>query len=113
MSFVFWLPALCGALHVTEEFFWPGGFLDWFRTYRPENAFLHIVGTWRTQRHAPGLITGVLLNLPLCIGGFWYFLIDGDASFSLAATSLVVGASFDLWSNLGHRARSALMKRDP
>ena len=35
-------------LHVTEEFFWPGGFADWDRKYRPEIAAsitsrLHIV----------------------------------------------------------------------
>ena len=159
MSFVFWLPALCGTLHVTEEFFWPGGFPEWFRAYRPENrlsftrgfaiainglmlavagvlgwmgpewsrglsmwlilatilganAFLHIIGTWRTRRYSPGLITGVLLNLPLCIWGFWHFLGNGDASFQLAATSLALGVSFDFWSNLTHRARSTLIERN-
>ena len=159
MSFVFWLPVLCGALHVCEEFVWPGGFSEWFRAYRQENrrsftrgyaitinglmlaaggvlgwmgpgwsrglslwlvlaailaanAFLHIIGTWRTRRYTPGLVTGVLLNLPLGIWGFWHFLGTGEASFQLAATSLVLGASYDIWSNLSHRARSALMARN-
>ena len=39
MSVPFWLAyGLFGAavLHITEEFFWPGGFRDWYRRYRPE-----------------------------------------------------------------------------
>ena len=44
-------------------------------------AFLHIIGTWRTRRCAPGLVTGVLLHLPLGIWGFWHFLVTGQASF--------------------------------
>ena len=36
--FVLWLPCVCVALHVFEEFFWPGGFLAWHRTYRPDLA---------------------------------------------------------------------------
>ena len=158
MSFVYWLPVICATLHVIEEFFWPGGFPQWFRAYRPENrlsftrgfaiaangillaagvvlgwlgphwsrglsvwliiaailganALLHIVGTWRTQRYSPGLITSVLLYLPLCIGGYAYFIGSGTASLGMAATSFAIGASYDIWSNLSHRARSATMKR--
>lgn len=37
MSFVYWMPAIAGALHVIEEFLWPGGFSVRFRAYRPEN----------------------------------------------------------------------------
>lgn len=36
--FVFWLPCACVALHVFEEFVWPGGFLAWHRIYRPDLA---------------------------------------------------------------------------
>jgi len=36
--FVFWLPGACVALHIFEEFVWPGGFLAWHRTYRPDLA---------------------------------------------------------------------------
>ena len=36
--FVLWLPSVCVALHVFEEFAWPGGFLAWHRTYRPDLA---------------------------------------------------------------------------
>ena len=38
MNAIFWLPAICVAMHMTEEFIWPGGFSAWFRAYRTENA---------------------------------------------------------------------------
>jgi hypothetical protein len=159
MNLVYWLPAICAALHVVEEFFWPGGFPEWFRAYRPENrlsftrafafganvillgacavlgwlgpdwsrglslwlilaailganALLHIVGTWRTRRYSPGLVTGVSLYLPLCIGGYAYFIGSGKASLAMAAVSFAIGASYDIWSNLSHRARSVAMGRN-
>jgi hypothetical protein len=33
---LFWLPLPAAALHIIEEFFWPGGFAPWYRAYRPE-----------------------------------------------------------------------------
>jgi hypothetical protein len=35
---VYWLPFVCATLHIFEEFVWPGGFLEWYRSYRPEIA---------------------------------------------------------------------------
>lgn len=35
---VSWLPLMAVALHLVEEFAWPGGFADWYRAYRPERA---------------------------------------------------------------------------
>lgn len=35
---VLWLPCACVALHIFEEFVWPGGFLAWHRNYRPDLA---------------------------------------------------------------------------
>jgi hypothetical protein len=33
-----WLPLCAVTLHIVEEFLWPGGFGDWYRSYRPERA---------------------------------------------------------------------------
>lgn len=38
MSVLPWLPLLFAALHIAEEFVWPGGFADWYRRYRPDLA---------------------------------------------------------------------------
>ena|SRR5215831_17423875 len=31
-----WAPLVAAMLHIVEEFFYPGGFADWDRAYRPE-----------------------------------------------------------------------------
>lgn len=38
MALIYWLPFTAAALHVVEEFVWPGGFLAWHRSYRPDIA---------------------------------------------------------------------------
>ena len=34
MSWIWWAPLAAAALHIVEEFFWPGGFPEWDRAYR-------------------------------------------------------------------------------
>ena len=35
---IIWMPLLAAALHIVEEFVWPGGFAAWYHAYRPEIA---------------------------------------------------------------------------
>lgn len=149
-QFIFWLPGLCVALHIFEEFVWPGKFLAWYRVYRPEiaasitprfavsanallvaavvvlgfmgpawsrgmslwltlaallaaNAVFHFWGALRTHRYSPGVATGVLLYVPLCVWGFWHFLQNQDATLELAVISLLIGGSYQFWSTQIHR----------
>ena len=37
-SWIWWAPFCAAVLHITEEFFWPGGFPEWDRMYRPHIA---------------------------------------------------------------------------
>ena len=55
----------------------------------------------------PGLVTGLLLNPPLCMRRFVHFARTREPSPPMAATSLAIGASYDIRSDLSHRARSA------
>ena len=124
MNLFYCLPLLCILLHVCEEFAWPGGFLDWYRQYRPDlapsltvrfvvivntllilfalwlavagptsprgvsgwivlaaalacNGVFHVRGTVLSRRYSPGLLTVVLLYLPLAVSGCWYFVVHG------------------------------------
>ena len=43
MNWLFGAPLAAVCLHITEEFFLPGGFADWDRRYRP--AFAHSITT--------------------------------------------------------------------
>jgi hypothetical protein len=132
MKILYWLPAICVGLHVFEEFVWPGGFLPWYRAYRPElaasltvrfiiivnvllllfalllaafganssrgvsawlalmaalacNGIFHVRGMIRSKQYSPGVATGVLLYIPLCAWGYWFFVAGGfktEAAFS-------------------------------
>lgn len=153
MRLVFWLPGICVALHIFEEFIWPGKFLAWYRAYRPEiatsisprfaivgnavlaaavlvlgltgptwsrglslwfilaallagNAIFHALGALRMRRYSPGMLSGMLLYLPLCIWGFWYFIGNQDVTLRFALVSFVIGASYQFWSMRIHHGLS-------
>jgi hypothetical protein len=38
MNWLYAAPFVAACLHITEEFFWPGGFAEWDRRYHPEFA---------------------------------------------------------------------------
>ena len=38
MSWIWWAPLVAVGAHIVEEFFWPGGFAEWDRAYRPAYA---------------------------------------------------------------------------
>jgi hypothetical protein len=70
------------------------------------NAVFHVVGSFQTRRYSPGVVTGVLLYVPLAIYGFVYFLRTGQASLPTALAALAIGGSYHLWSSLAHAQRA-------
>jgi uncharacterized protein with HXXEE motif len=169
VTWLWWAPLAAAALHIGEEFVYPGGFAAWDRAYRPEysgsitpglhvvvnalllaacatvgiagmpggaiavggvrfrsaipaalaapawlamtallfsNALYHLAGTIKTKRVSPGLRTGLLLYVPLALGGSWYFLGTGQLSVLGLVVSASIGGSYHLWASLGHRWRS-------
>jgi hypothetical protein len=157
ISFVRWLPLCAVALHLVEEFAWPGGFGAWYRWYRPEraasvttgflvrinalfvvmalaagllglrpygvalwlvvasiaaaNGVFHLWATLRRRRYTPGLVTGVLVYLPLAAWGFWYFASTRLAPVSVLIQALAIGPAYHLFSAWNHRRRAARMAR--
>ena len=157
MTWLFWAPLTAATLHIGEEFLWPGGFLDWYRHYRPQiansltirfavivngillllclvaallgssprgvalwltvvavllsNVGFHVMAGIRTRAYCPGLVTAVLLYLPLGLFGYWYFLRSGLSSIGTAVTALLLGASYPVLSLLNHRCREADRRR--
>lgn len=155
MRWVSWVPFGAVGLHILEEFVWPGGFLAWYHTYRPQvaasltprfvvtvnslllgfaalagalgptaqgvavwltvaaitsiNGVWHGQATLRGRRYSPGVITGVLLYLPMAIGGYVYFIHSGQASVANAAVAGGLGASYWIYSE----GRKMLRARAP
>jgi hypothetical protein len=71
------------------------------------NVGFHIMAVLRTGAYSPGVVTAVLLYLPLGIYGFRYFIHARLASTGTAAAALLVGFSYPIWSQWNHRRRSA------
>lgn len=68
-----------------------------------ENAVWHIHGAIRTREYSPGLVTGVVLYLPLLMGGLWYFLGVRGASLGIVLVGCVIGATYQFLSDFLHR----------
>lgn len=67
------------------------------------NAGFHILGAIRMQDYSPGVATGLLLYIPLCAWGFWYFLENKYATPEFALVSFLIGGSYQFWSMRIHR----------
>lgn len=70
------------------------------------NALFHVVGTIRTRRRSPGLVTAVVLYVPMAIVGYWQFIGSGEASWGIAIAAGLVGGSYHLWASLIHKIRA-------
>jgi hypothetical protein len=155
---IWWAPLAAAALHIVEEFFYPGGFAEWDRAYRPairdsitprfhfwinagllllcaqvgllgrlestpdasfgiaawlalaalliSNTVFHIVGTVRTRRRSPGVVTGLALYVPMATFGYWTFIRSGRIGIPAAIAAALIGGSYHLWAALAHNARA-------
>jgi len=149
---LFWLLPLSVILHITEEFVYPGGFRQWYQSYKPSiassitirflvsvntilvivsiipiligpnpqgialwltvvailfsNSLFHIVGSIKSRNYCPGVITSVILYIPISLSGYWYFLSTEQASMGTAIFAFVLGSSYQWWSLYNHRRRS-------
>ena len=72
------------------------------------NGMWHLRAAVTTRSYSPGVVTGLSLYVPLAAYGYFRFLRDGQASFSTAAAALLIGASYQLWSNAFHGRRARL-----
>jgi Protein of unknown function with HXXEE motif len=69
------------------------------------NAVFHIIGTIQSRRYSPGLITGVLLYMPLALFGGWRFIHGGGMPVLTAVAAVAVGGSYHVWASIGHGLR--------
>ncbi len=55
---------------------------------------------------ANGFVTGIVLYLPIAVGGYVYYVREGYASVTTAIVACLVGASSTLWVGKAlHRLR--------
>ena len=70
------------------------------------NAIFHIIGAIQTKRYSPGMISGIVLYIPLAIYGFAHFLRSGQASMGTALLAFAIGGSYHFISFANHRRRA-------
>jgi Protein of unknown function with HXXEE motif len=70
------------------------------------NGVFHVYGSMASHTYSPGTITGVSLYLPLAIYGFWHAQASGGASTGTAVIALILGGSYQFWSNANHSRRA-------
>ena len=75
------------------------------------NAVFHVIGSVRTRSRSPGVVTGVVLYVPLALYGYWWFLASNRVSPAAALGAAVVGGTYHLWAKLIHRARAGRQAR--
>ncbi len=137
--------------HVTEEFLYPGGFIEWYKQFRPAlaegikpgyivwinslmvavcilpvyfgprqgdginiwycvsaiaavNACFHIIGVFALKRYSPGVVTGVLLYVPLFVYGSWYLLSSNQLRPTTAVIFFGVAVAYHVIADKGHKA---------
>jgi hypothetical protein len=70
------------------------------------NAVFHIRGAVRTGKYSPGVVTSVVLYIPIAAYGYWYFLSSEKTSIEQALASFAVGVFYWLFSSFNHRRRA-------
>jgi hypothetical protein len=86
----------------------PGGVSGWLTlaALLASNAVFHLVGAVRTRRYSPGMVTGLLLYIPMAVYGFAHFLSTHQASTATAVIAAAIGGSYHLWSAMAHARRA-------
>ena len=74
------------------------------------NGLIHLMGSLRARRYAPGLITGVLLYIPLGIMAYSFFLNSGELSESQAIISVLLGLAYQIVP-VGYLGLASVLKR--
>lgn len=153
-ALAWWLagPLIAASFHVFEEFVYPGGFRQWYASYRPEiasslsvrylvvvnaimlavcaliavagpspngaanwfvitsilfwNAVFHIRAVIRMRRYSPGVITSIVLYIPLAVFGSFNLLQQGLVPWVIAAGCFAMGSFYHLFSLRNHRRRA-------
>jgi hypothetical protein len=70
------------------------------------NAIFHIIGAVQSKRYSPGMISGMVLYIPLAVYGFIHFVMNGQASIATALVALLLGGSYHFFSSANHRRRA-------
>ena len=72
------------------------------------NALWHCYAVWNKRRYSPGVVTGVLVYLPLAIYGVLAFVLTGFLSPFVVGEAALIGAGYAYWSIRRRRTKGAM-----
>jgi len=67
------------------------------------NGVWHLWAAIQGREYSPGMVTGVIVYIPLAVYGCHYFLSSDAVSYQSALFALLLGGSYPLWSAMFHR----------
>ncbi len=70
------------------------------------NAIFHVRAALRMRRYSPGVVSGILLYVPLALYGYPVLVRQGLASVPAAALCFAMGGLYAVWSLANHRRRA-------
>jgi hypothetical protein len=152
MPSVFWVFILISLVHIGEEYFFPGGFLDFMRRVNPRfapaiteqfaitmnsaflllllaavlvgesslllslsaaallfiNGLVHAGSAVVTRYYVPGLISGLLLYIPVSTTAFFLYLCAGKITPSGVAFAFLLGLLYQMIPFVFIRTRNRL-----
>jgi len=74
------------------------------------NGLIHLAGSLRARRYAPGLVSGLLLYIPLGITAYVLFLGSGQVSIAQVLLSALLGLAYQLVP-IGYLGLASLIRR--
>ena len=155
MNWIFWTMPGAAVIHVIEEFFYPGGFIDVMRRMNPKlarfvtipvaiiingaflvlcvlgaivgttvpvfslsvavliglNGLIHLISTLKTRQYVPGLISGLLLYMPIAVYLYHGFIVSGQLTLLQGILSGVLALLYQAVPIAYLSAASRLSKR--
>jgi hypothetical protein len=74
------------------------------------NGLWHVWAAVKGRVYSPGMVTGLLLFVPLAVYGCIHFVRSGSVSIGGAVTALLIGGSYPWWSAVYHAQRRPLSR---
>jgi hypothetical protein len=75
------------------------------------NGVWHAWASYKTRRYSPGVITGVLVYVPLAVYGYNKWVESGAVPMGAAMAAYAAGSCYHLWSAAYHRPRADVASR--
>ncbi|HKI87011.1 MAG TPA: HXXEE domain-containing protein, partial [Thermoanaerobaculia bacterium] len=110
-KFLFWVNAALVFAGLSVGFDGPSWigppFFIALTTLLAANALFHLRAVLKTRIYSPGVVTGVLLYIPLALFGYWYMPQARHTSLLTVLIATALGSTYQLFSLANHRRRAA------